>query len=185
MQNYKQAEPASIRDIDLSPSVSFARIRKYDQDLAFTFLTKIVNELADFFSVGKNMGAKQIEETVKLLLKEYYFLKPEDYKLCFLNAKKGLYGQLFDRLDGQVICGWLNLYCEERANYFEQKSIGQHNSVVSKPTPIHPEAAKLYADIRKELETNVSKECEYKKFKEDYLSKSVTTNDNPDNQNKP
>ena len=87
-----------------------------------SFMVKILNDLLDFFSVGKTMGAVQVAQTADLIIEEYYFLKPDDFKLCFSRAKKGLYGKVYDRIDGQVIFDWLNTYEKERGVIAESES---------------------------------------------------------------
>ena len=72
------------------------------------FMVKVLNDLIDFFNVGKSIGAVQVAQTVDLIIDEYYFFKPDDFKLCFNRAKKGLYGKVYDRIDGAVIL-WYRL----------------------------------------------------------------------------
>ena len=67
-----------------------------------------------FFNVGKMINDTQAAQTADLIIDEYYFLKPDDFKLCFTRAKKGYYGKVFDRIDGQVIFEWLNQYTNDR-----------------------------------------------------------------------
>ena len=77
-------------------------------------LNILVVDVVGFFNIGKNMDAPQVIQTVELILEEYPYFKPEDFKLCFNRAKKGQYGKLYDRLDGQVILDWLTVYDLER-----------------------------------------------------------------------
>lgn len=60
------------------------------------------------------MGATQVKETVILILEEYNYLTVDDFKVFFNNCKKGFYGTSYNRIDGQVILGWLGQYVEER-----------------------------------------------------------------------
>lgn len=79
----------------------------------------IVNDLVNFFNVGKTMNASQIQQTVALIRETYPYLTIEDFKICFTNAKKGLYGKLYDRIDGQIILDWLDRYDNMRACAFQ------------------------------------------------------------------
>ena len=45
------------------------------------------------------MSAVQVAQTADLVIEEFYYLKPDDFKLCFTQAKKGIYGKLYDRID--------------------------------------------------------------------------------------
>lgn len=60
------------------------------------------------------MTGGQLVETVSLIVKHYGHFKPEDFKLCFEEVKKGTYGPLYDRIDGQMIMSWLKQYDEQR-----------------------------------------------------------------------
>lgn len=65
------------------------------------------------------MGGDQVRQTADMILEDYSHFKPEDFKLCFSRAKKGHYGKLYDRLDGQIIMGWLMDYDNERDGEIE------------------------------------------------------------------
>lgn len=84
------------------------------------FLLKILGNLVKFFSVGKSMNDYQLTETAKLILKEFYYLNVDDYKLFFDRLKSGYYGQLYDRLDGNVILVHLRDYANERMMVSEE-----------------------------------------------------------------
>lgn len=88
--------------------------KKFGEQHLRAFMVKVLNEVLDYFNIGKTMGAVQVASTADLIIDEYYFLKPDDFKLCFTRAKKGYYGKVFDRIDGQVIFEWLNQYTNDR-----------------------------------------------------------------------
>lgn len=69
-------------------------------------------EVCDFFNVGKNMNDTQIAVTVDLILESFWYLRLEEIKFCFRRAMKR--EKLFDRLDGNIIIGWLRDYDAER-----------------------------------------------------------------------
>lgn len=91
------------------------------------FLVKTLGEFTLQFNIGKNMNAPQILDTAKVIAQEYYFMKASELKYVLNKAKTGHYGQMYDRLDGPLILGWLNTYMHERedtcANYQETKNI--------------------------------------------------------------
>ncbi|WP_455786988.1 DUF6633 family protein [Parabacteroides goldsteinii] len=86
-------------------------------------MAKIIIDVVMFFNVGKIMNDNQAAQTADLIIEEYYFLKPDDFKLCFTRAKKGYYGKVFDRIDGQVIFEWLNQYTNDRMTTASDTSI--------------------------------------------------------------
>lgn len=70
--------------------------------------------LQDFFVLTVKMNPAQIQETAEIILERFYFLRMDEIKLCFKNAKAGDYGELYNRLDGAVVMGWLNKYDDQR-----------------------------------------------------------------------
>lgn len=66
------------------------------------------------------MDEDQVKETVSLVMTEFHYYKPEDFKLCFTKAKKGHYGIIYNRIDCPVIFGWLNAYDLERCLKVEE-----------------------------------------------------------------
>lgn len=106
---------------------SIAAIRKSEGDLpTIAFLIDVIGENIKFFNVGKHMNDAQLVETAKLIAQEFYFLKPDDLVIFFNRLKSGFYGELFDRLDGQIIMLKLREYCEERTSTAESLTIEAH-----------------------------------------------------------
>lgn len=71
-----------------------------------------VCELCDFFNVGKTMNDMQAALTVDLIIERFWYLRLEEIKYCFRRAM--MREKLFDRLDGNIILGWLREYDNER-----------------------------------------------------------------------
>ena len=124
MPYYNSLRPKTVNEVFDSPSCSIAVINKeFGEQHLRAFMVKILNDILDFFSIGKTMGAVQVATTADLIIEEYYFLKPDDFKLCFNRAKKGYYGKVYDRIDGQVIFEWLNTYTNDRMTTASDTSI--------------------------------------------------------------
>lgn len=62
------------------------------------------------------MGERQVAELAKLIYDDFYYLNFDDLKLCFDNAKKGKYGKIYDRIDGNIVMEWLSKYSQERVD---------------------------------------------------------------------
>lgn len=125
---YENLQVATVDDAINSKSPALVTMKaEYGETLMLANLTLFIIDAVKFFSIGKSMDADQVAQTAKLIAKDYYYLKPEDFKLCFDNAKRGKYGQLFDRLDGAVIFGWLENYVNGRLNRGEEMSTEKHN----------------------------------------------------------
>lgn len=124
MPYYRSLRPKTVNDVLDSPCCSISVMNKeFGEEHLRAFMVKILNEVIDYFSVGKSIGAVQVAQVADLIIEEYYFFKPDDFKLCFNRAKKGIYGKVFDRIDGQVLFEWLSAYRKERCGEAEQQSI--------------------------------------------------------------
>lgn len=125
---YKNLQVATVDDALQSKSPALVTMKsEYGEAVMLATLSLFIIDAVKFFNIGKSMDADQVAQTAKLIAKDYYYLKPEDFRLCFDNAKRGKYGQLFDRLDGAVIFGWLENYVNGRLNRGEELSLAKHN----------------------------------------------------------
>ena len=74
------------------------------------------------------MNENQIYETAQMILDSYPYFTLADINLIFKKAKKGDFGQIYDRLDGQIIFSWFTKYNSLRCSESEEQSINQANS---------------------------------------------------------
>lgn len=153
-----------------SNSLSLFKIEKAQKGTGLLLLKVLLAEVVMFFNVGKTMNDYQIHSTAELLLQdnEARNMKPEDYKVMFDNAKKGIYGKQFDRLDGQVIFEWKTAYMSERLDICEQISIKKHKGLIeqNKSGEINKEGQKKVLEILKNvLETVKPPEEKNKNFR--------------------
>ena len=124
MPYYRSLRPKTVNDVFDSPTCAISVMNKEFGEIHLqAFMVNVLNDVIGFFSVGKTMGATQVASTADLIIEEFYFLKPDDFKLCFNQAKKGYYGKVYDRIDGQVIFEWLNAYTNDRMTTASDTSI--------------------------------------------------------------
>lgn len=111
-------------------------------------LGKMLNHVKSFFNVGKNMTDAQIGTTVQLLIARYPHFSFEDFRSCLLNAMAS--AKLYDRLDGNIIIGWLDAYDKERdealLNLYEEQDRSLYQSTESADGIAYDE---FYAELRK------------------------------------
>lgn len=130
----------------------------------------ILEDIVLYLNVGKTMNSQQINQTADLILKDFNFLRVDDFKLCFENAKRGFYGKQYDRLDGQVIYEWISTYCSDRANEAERIN----NAKVFKNTdPVNIEGQKKVTEILYSAIKNFQQKAEPKIRVSDEKSKFV------------
>lgn len=76
-------------------------------------LSLAICEVCDFFNVGKNMNDTQVAITVDFIIEEYWYMRLEEIKYCFRQAMRT--ERVYDRMDGNIILGWLAEYAAARA----------------------------------------------------------------------
>lgn len=115
-------------------SPSLVDIEKaYGYDCLQAYLEGWIVNLREFVNVGKKMTDSQTFETAMIILQDYKFLTIADINLLFKRAKSGYYGNLYDRLDGQIILGWFRRYFSERCNAAEEESISEASKYKTDP----------------------------------------------------
>lgn len=122
---YKGLHVSSIKEAVLNtPNLPLSVIRKeITLAGARAILVIAINELVSFFNVGKTMNDVQVALTADLIIDRFYYLKLEEIKLCFRNAMAS--GKIYDRLDGNIILGWLNEYDAQRDEIVSSLSINE------------------------------------------------------------
>ena len=93
----------------LTPPLAVVR-KEYGEQSLQAILVIILNDVIKFFNVGKTVGQEQLVQTIRLIIEDFYYFNIEDFKLCFNNAKRGFYGKVYDRIDGNIIYEWLQKY---------------------------------------------------------------------------
>lgn len=98
-------------------------------------MLKAIDYTLTFFpdSVHK-LDVTQAIELVNILLKDFYYIKLEEVLVVLRNGKIGKYGQIYNRVDANMIYGWFEAYQKERFEYAENKSITEHQKLKSEKT---------------------------------------------------
>lgn len=123
---------------------------RYGELNARAAVAYLLADALEFFNAGETMSDTQVAMTVDLIIEEYPHLKTDDLKLCFKNAMKLKYGQIYNRIDGQVVLSWLKKYNSERCSIADNQSYKEHRLLIesdSKPT-----SGLFYEEYRAELQ---------------------------------
>ena len=90
--------------------------RGLGRDGAMLALAIAIKEVRDFFNVKGNMTESQIALTAELILDNpaFYDLSLGNIKACFRRQMRE--AKLYDRLDGNIIIGWLKEFKSEMAD---------------------------------------------------------------------
>ena len=146
-----QMPPKTVSDVFSSGMPALATLgRERGEAIARAVLVLIMNDMLDFFNAGNDMNDTQVALTVDLILEEYPYMQADDITLCFRRAMKGEYGKLYNRIDGQIIMGWLREYNKERCAAADNQSYNEHKAHLSEES--RPTQGIFYAEYRAELE---------------------------------
>lgn len=83
-------------------------------------------EVVNFFNVGLQMDDVQVLKTARLIVQEFPYLKVEDLRLCFDKAMTN--AKVYDRIDGNIILGWLREHAKIRKA--EEERLRMHGELV-------------------------------------------------------
>ena len=132
-QYFADLHPKRIEDVFSSNEPSIISIKSiHGETVARATVSYLLSEALEFFNVKETMSDVQVAITVDLILEEYPYMQTDDLKLCFKNAMKLKYGQIYNRIDGQIVMSWLKAYDVERAEKADIDSYNKHKEIISK-----------------------------------------------------
>jgi hypothetical protein len=123
----------------------------YGDDFAQAYIETWIVNISEFVNIGKNMNENQIYETAQMILDSYPYFTLADINLIFKKAKKGDFGQIYDRLDGQIIFSWFTKYNQLRCLEAEEQSINQANYFKERDNRPHDRDTMSISNIKSRL----------------------------------
>lgn len=124
MLYWDSLRPKDVRDVFNSSQLSIVEIgRNLGEMKLQALMVKWMNSFLRFYSVNMTMDAVQVADTINLIIETYPHYTQEDFKLFFNMAKKGMFGQVFGRIDGEVIMNWIAKYDIHRDIVAQNESI--------------------------------------------------------------
>ena len=125
MLYWDSLRPTSVRDVFDAP-LSLVDIKRECGEMKLqALMVKWMNSFLRFYSVNGAMDAVQVADTINLIIETYPHYKQEDFKLFFNMAKKGMFGQIYGRMDGEVVMNWLAKYDIHRDTVAQTDSINE------------------------------------------------------------
>ena len=123
MLYWDSLRPKDVRDVFDAP-LSLIDIKRECGEMKLqALMVKWMNSFLRFYSVNGAMDAVQVADTINLIIDTYPHYKQEDFKLFFNMAKKGMFGQVYGRMDGEVIMNWMAKYDIHRDTVAQNESI--------------------------------------------------------------
>jgi hypothetical protein len=132
-QSWTESYKTSSEIIQYDDRPSIGQLARYAPADTIRFLCIKLRDTIHFWAVGRSTfegdeGKARIVELIKLIIQEYSWLKPSDIRMVFDNAKKGKYGETYNRMDGALILSWFKLYAEDRIQVAEEISLRKRAS---------------------------------------------------------
>jgi hypothetical protein len=96
-----------------SPALSEIKRHKGEQ-AALSVLITLMDECQQYFNLQQPMAPQQLMLTAELIMEEYYYLRVDEFKVCFRMAMKGEFGPVYNRIDGQIFFEWIRKFFSKR-----------------------------------------------------------------------
>lgn len=103
-----------------------------------------IDDVQKFLNIAAKMNAAQIAETCTMILDDFYAINLADVRLVMSRAKRGEYGQLYGRIDGQIIYRWF-------AEYFEERCEGCGHEAAGEAKVLDSEISAMPAELKKKI----------------------------------
>lgn len=151
-QYLQELKPKGVDDVFASSEPALGIIvGEMGEIHARAIVVILISEVVGFFNASNTMNDAQVAMTTDLIIEEYPYFKIDDLKLAFRNAMKGRYGEIYNRLDGSVIMGWLRQYNRERCARADSLSFNEHRQQTEEES-----SGLYYNDYRKMLQEKAS-----------------------------
>jgi len=135
-QNLPRIRPANMDQAmsDVFPAIS--TVKKYHGNgVAVASVSEIIAQAAALLNVGKNLQSHQIDFLACEILANWYWLTIGEVRFVMNSGVTGKYGELYDRLDVSVVCGWFEKYADVRGEVVAQRSRRAHLERIEQSNP--------------------------------------------------
>jgi hypothetical protein len=144
MPYWNSINPKTVIDVFNAPQVSLVEMEnEFGEEWLHALMVKWMNQFLRFYSMNATMDAIQVGDTIVLMMEEYPHYVQDDFKLFFKMAKKGMFGQVYGRMDGEVIMRWLRSYDIHRDTAAQTESIVESQQYKDENSII-PDGAGMY-----------------------------------------
>lgn len=101
-----------------SPSLVDFR-RMFGENKAVLWLSIQIKDFSEYTGVKRKLTTFQIDDTARIILSDFYFLKMSEILLFFAYIKGGRYERFFGAVDPLVITSSLRMFLKDRAKIIE------------------------------------------------------------------
>lgn len=160
LEKLSETPVRSVSDVLKSGMPTIGELtRSYGDGVSASVIALEIESLVKFVNVGKTMNAAQQLETARAIVLDFPSLSIADFKLFFQRLKSGVYGKMYDRVDGQIIIEALLRYSDERMEVAGDLTANQHYRAKKEEynQPYHPD---VVTAIRAAYEKAVAKKAD-------------------------
>lgn len=101
-------------------------LSRHNEEELLDTLQLMVLDVVKYYHTTEKMTEPQIYETAFRIVDAFKGLTLEDVALCFHQAKSGLYGGVYNRIDGAVLLDWLHKYQDKMQAAGIQREMSRH-----------------------------------------------------------
>lgn len=142
----KYVRPAKIEDC-FEGSPSLATVSKYQsREVCEQTLAALIFGAAELLNVGKDMSPMQVGFMAEYIAADYPYFTLADVKMCLRMGVLGKFGEVFGRLDVQVLAKWFAKYAELRLETAEQLAYQRHKNEISRAAEVVENPPKWFSE---------------------------------------
>jgi hypothetical protein len=155
---WPQIKPATFDDAIKADTPTLGALGFYlGGEQAVQLIAEMITAAAILLNVGKNLQKHQLEPIAEVLYTEFKLLTVADFRCALRMGASGKFGQVFDRLDLEVLSSWCAQYWSQKADYCEGMNTRKHKE--NKQPPSNAIAMPdFFRDWLKERETGKQRE---------------------------
>ena len=153
IQKYENLNPSSLKEVLSSSSMPIVLATKSDKNSVYVFLDAMLTEFCSIYKLdaSKIMSEDEQMQCSDIIIRDYFYLKPEDLKLFITHCKRGLYGSPYGSVDMPFFFQCLEQYCEKRTIVASEQN--RVKAIEAKKEPISEETLKMIAEFKEKLST--------------------------------
>ncbi|WP_460910622.1 hypothetical protein [Spirosoma areae] len=175
-------------------------IRQTDEAVLLKSLIILIGLTNDALNVPR-MNASQMLDAARHILKTFWYFKPEEIAYAFDQGRAGRYGKVYNRLDLEILEGWLLAYDIDERNALCERGRSENADEAQESTKLSVDAVRdsyqRFAEgeptlqQKKEAEKRLADQQErrerynYHHFREQYFSGKDSPQPQPATQSEP
>lgn len=156
--------------------LSLRQIEMYRGQVIVSLVIECITSVIEkYVHVKRLMDETMVAETARLICREYPQMSPSDVKLFMTKGVMNQYGEIFDRVDGNIVLGWAGQYWEQMKHLIRlrQKNTEKDDPKIPVPECIAELSEKLRANVVKKDTSAVMDRQRMRTLQEEYEARGM------------